>query len=310
MIANVCDCKENCFSYVKIGVKIIKNKEYYEKIKISKCNRSLIENSRKKPCDFYEEKVISTNEIIKNEDKIEDDPKQVEYETLSSNIVPKKNIITFESIKKDIINKFTFYEYPGTNYYANLNKNLLLLGYKVHIPSLETLQELKERIKKSPSNPNILHGFSKERFLSISIGDLSEEYEIDKDIYEKIYENQSKEDSFLIYKDDFIKDILKHKKKSKKKKNKRKKITEYTFGKTLENIDDTGKIDNLDTKFIDDDDEDNVEDNKNSKVDLSDDSEESKEESESSDQDKEFDMDNYSEDEEEFGNEEYDDFSD
>ena len=323
MIANICDCKENCFSYVKMGIKIINNKQYYEKIKISKCNRLLIENIRKKPCGFYEEKVISTNKINKTpedkkEDKTEDkteykigkesDKKYTDKSKKVTKKVPKKKIITVESIKKEISKKLELYEYSGTNYYANINKFLLLIGYKAHIPSLETLEDLKIRIKKPPSNPNILYGFRKELFLSISIGDLSEEYEIDKDIYEKIYENKTKEDPFLIYKENFIQNILKPKSKLKKNKNRTKKILQYTFSHSKQNeIDDNiNKIANLDNE--DNLEEQNKNDRDNNTEEESDDDESG--DDKSTNEDKEFDMEKFSDGEDQLENDEYDDFSD
>lgn len=190
----VCNCNESCFFFEK---KMVINKEGLEYVQITnvnKCNRSLAENPKKKPCNYKTTKIISEQLLNDNNDN------KVECEQ------PNIKSLTYEDVRNDIIKSLTFYNVNSTNYFGRLNNNLRILGYDMHNPPTETLDELKYRLSKPPNNKKSILYINKDSYLSQTLGE--NEYDEDKlkEYFNGIFKNV--EMSTKWKNDDNLKSIL------------------------------------------------------------------------------------------------------
>lgn len=173
----VCNCNESCFFFEK---KTVINKEGLEYVQISninKCNRSLAENPKKKPCNYKTTKIISEQLLNDNNDN------KVHYEQ------PNIKSLTYEDVRNNLIKSLTFYNVNSTNYFGRLNNNLRILGYDMHNPPTETLEELKYRLSKPPNNKKSILYINEDSYLSQTLGE--NEYDDDKlrEYYNGIFKN-------------------------------------------------------------------------------------------------------------------------
>lgn len=282
----ICYCKEPCFFFEKKTVINRERQDYKQTIIFNRCNRSLAENPKKKPCNYKTSKIIS--ETIINDGKSNENQ---DYKLSES----KKPIQTYNDIKIKIDKLLEFYNINSTNYFGRLNNYLKILGYSMHDPPTETLNELKCRLEKPPKKNKPKIYINKDSFLSQNM----EEREYDEEKLEEYYNGIFKniEISKQWKNDETLKSILTINKNTKKsKKNK--------LHKKLKNTNRTNYLNVLDD--IENKEKDIDIDNTNNEYDSSEDEEEKEERDK--DEDNEFDVDNLSEDD--YDNCEEDDFSD
>ena len=287
-----CYCNDTCYYFKKIVSNVNDDGQtYIEHYDINKCNRMLGENSRKKPCDFYNKRLVK---------KYLDNDKNSQNMGISQNLsnittvpnVKKKTLLTFKEVKDEIINLLKFYDIPNSNLLSKLNYYLNMLGYLVHDPSKETLAELNIRLLNSEINYNYIY-LNNEAHFSKCLGEPEDDdSEREKEIYENIRNNKK---PFEWTKNEFIQNIINKKvvikklKKSKKKNNKKNTNIQFT----------DIQIEN----------ENEEKEEKEEKEEEEDKKDEDSEDEEENSNDNKFDIENYTDDE--FDNDDnYDDFSD
>jgi hypothetical protein len=193
-----CNCDELCFYYKKTSVIEIDGKKYIQVHNFNKCNRSLIENSKKKPCDFnskilIEEKLVE--EKIKMNNLVVADDKSTD------------KILTHGDIRNKIYDMFKYYYIKSYNYFGNLNYYLKLIGYHAHHPPIESLSELKTRLSKKPSNITKIYT-NKESYFSHTIGEFDYDYDNEEQMIKRIKRG---DDPLEWTKNEIVQDILKRK---------------------------------------------------------------------------------------------------
>lgn len=287
---NLCKCNENCYKFEKIYNEKKENKEFLMKKTINKCNKLLSDNTKKKPCDYYDEKIEILYEIKNEEGKDkEKERKKEKEENKKKEDRLKENLLSRTNLLEKLDNMLKSYNLNCSNYFGNLNQILIQLNYEVHLPYNESLSELKIRLKKRGDKKNRIY-LCKESILSETVGEYNYDYEIECYQYDNII---NKKDVLEWTKDEEIKKILELKKrKVKKKKNKSKEIKK--LNKKLNELE------------IEDSDKDEIESDKEKGSESENESSESESEGKKDD---EFDVEIDS-DIEEIENEEYDDFSD
>lgn len=275
-----CDCNELCFFYYEIR-EVEKDNSKINRIIVNKCNRITEEGSKKKPCKFYNEK------IIEEKNKEQTNVNINVYNNNNNN--NKEPVVTYKEIRENIYKMFEVYNIKITNYFAKLNKYLHILGYSAHDPLTESLSELKYRFNNPPNKKKILYNYSKETQLTKTVEEHDFNYEEDSEILERI---KNKIDPLEWAKNDTIKfflksPIIKSKVKSKLKSKKIKTVLK-------ENLEDLVE---------------EVEEVEESEEELEDDEEENEEELDKN-KDNEFDVEQESDDDDYDDNNDYEDFSD
>ena len=285
----ICNCKESCFFFEKKTVIRKDDKDYVQIIISNRCNRSLAENPKKKPCNYKTSKIIS--EIIIND--------EIVIKKYKDDIKPIKPIKTHNDIRNKIVKLLEFYNFNSTNYFGRLNNYLKILGYSIHDPPTETLNELKCRLGKPPKKDKSKLYINKDSFLSQNMEEREYDEEKLEEYYNCIFKNI--EISKQWKNDETLKSILTINKNTKKiKKNKLHKKLHNTnrtnYLNVLYDIENKEKIINID--------------NTNNEYDSNEDEDEDKDEEkdEEKDEDNQFDVDNLSDDD--YDNCEEDDFSD
>ena len=166
-----CNCGDTC-AIITTYRKSEKDKSHIQTVQILKCNRLLGENSKKKPCNYYEENIIK--------ESVYQIP-ECTYVTSKKHSVKKQKRVTYSDIYKLVNELLNLYDTPGINYFGKLNDYLRILGYSVHEPLNETLKELKLRLSKPPIKKKNVIYMNLEAFLSKAIEDT--EYNFETEIY-------------------------------------------------------------------------------------------------------------------------------
>lgn len=276
-----CYCNESCFYYKKISVMKIEDKKYMQIHNFNRCNRLLIDNLKKKPCDF--------NSKILIEEKLLE-----EKSNNKNTIVSKHNnkILTYKDVYNIIYKMFKYYYTNSTNFIGKLNYYLKLIGYSAHDPIKETLKELKTRLLKKPVNLTKIY-INTESYFSKSEGEFNYDYDNEVKLYKTIING---DDPLKWTKNEIIQNILKRKVHNYKKSRK-----SIRYNKTKsEDCNDEQFVKN----YISDSDEDKSEEEE------SDNECEDEENNEENLKDNQFDIEEFSDDDNNLQNEEYDDFSD
>lgn len=286
----ICNCKERCFFFEKKTI-IKKEETEYKQISIfNRCNRSLAENSKKKPCNYKTSKIISET-IINNEIK-NDESKD---DKLNESDRP---VQTYNDIKIKIHKLLEFYNINSTNYFGRLNNYLKIIGYSMHDPPTETLNELRCRLEKPPKKSKSKLYINNDSFLSQNMEE--REYDEEKlgEYYNGIFKNIEISKQWKY--DETLKNILTINKNTKK-------LRKNKLHKKSPNTNSTNYLNVLD--YIENKEKDIDIDNTNNEHDNSEDEEEEEEEDKEEDKDNQFDVDNLSDDD--YDNcDDDDDFSD
>lgn len=188
-----CNCGETCSVITTYRTDNIN--EIVKTIQIKKCNRILGENTKKKPCDYYEENVL----------------KESMYETTKSTYksVKKQKCsnkkVTYRDIYILVHELLKFYNVSGINFFGKLNHYLKILNYDIHNPSNETLQELQERLSKSPTKQINYIYVNIEAFLSKSIEDTEYNHDVEVEQFKNI---KNKINPLNWVNSELVKDIL------------------------------------------------------------------------------------------------------
>ena len=258
------------------------------KVELYKCNRLRIDGVKKQPCNFNKEVYIE--DVLLSKIKLLNE-EEYDYEC--------------KKLKVNYRNKFdkllkTYNMYDSTNYYGKLNYYLQRLGYRAHDPPSESYEELLCRVSKKPTKIKSKIYTDKVSELSQAIG----EYDYDIDDENELFDNiEKKIKPFEFTEDPYIKNILSSTKNKKvSTKNNRVKLT---VNKDVTNNDVTNN--ELLLLLLEDIDEDDEEE-----LNISDDDDNENEEGEEVKKecvkDNEFDVENYSDDND--LDEDYEDFSD
>jgi len=283
-----------------------------QRIEIYKCNRLPNDGVKKQPCKFKKELIVQETPVHEtrvltkiNKNKINNN--KINNNKINNNKINKnKNVKLTLNYKNELKYILKFYSVSNfvTNFYGKLNFYLFKNGYSAHDPPYESSDELMYRISKSPIKiKNNLYIDENSQF-SQTIGEYDYDLETDKCIYKRI---QLKENLFEFTDDPYIKDLLKRK--SKINKNKKTKSKKVVIKPSVLSITSTLKsIDILKEK------EENPEENPAEKPEEKPMEEEEEEEEEDveidvNDKDNEFDVENYS-DNDDYDDNGYDDFSD
>lgn len=314
-----CNCNESCFYYKKTSIIDIDGKKYTQTHNFNKCNRLLIENSKKKPCNFnskilIEEKVVNVVNVVNVQ---EEDKEKIKIKNLvvaddkSTNISTDK-ILTHGDIRNKIYDMFEYYYIKSSNYFGNLNYYLKLIGYHVHDPTIESLSELKTRLYKKPSNITKIYT-NKESYFSHTIGEFDYDYENEQQIFKTI---KMKVDPFNWTKNEIVQDILKrkvliYKKLSKSNKsNKSVKLRKYYKLTSIEDInsDEEDEIEEKKNNYKEEREEDEENNDNEDNEDNEDDEEDDK--NSESEKDNQFDIEEFSDEDNDYDDNNYDEFSD
>ena len=230
-----CNCNELCFYYKKTSVIEIDGKKYTQVHNFNKCNRLLIENSKKKPCDFNS-KILIEEKVIQEEDK----EKIKMNNLLVADDKSTDKILTHGDIRNKIYDMFDYYYIKSSNYFGNLNYYLKLIGYHAHDPTIESLSELKTRLSKKPSNITKIYT-NKESYFSHTIGEFDYDYDNEEQMMKRIKrgDDPSEWTKNEIVQDILKRKVLKHKKLTKSKKsNKSNKSDKYIKSHKVTSIED------------------------------------------------------------------------
>ena len=303
-----CNCNELCFYYKKTSITEIDGKKYTQTHNFNKCNRLLSDNSKKKPCDFnskilIDEKVVNVQEEDKEKIKID------------SSIVNKdKNddkILTHRDIRNKINDMFEYYYIKSSNYFGNLNYYLKIIGYHSHDPTIESLSELKRRLSRKPNNVTKIY-MDKESYFSHTIGEFDYDYENEEQIFKRIKRG---DDPLKWTKNEIVQDILKRKVFIHKKLSKSSKYSKSTRPNKSIKSTDSYKV-TLIKELLKNNDEDDEKEEKEEK-DEDEEKDEEEEEDEEEDEknsenlkDNEFDVEEFSDDDNDYDDNNYEDFSD
>lgn len=207
-----CECNEPCF-FTEQTSKIIKDgDEYLQKCEVYKCNRLKGENIKKIPCNFNHSIIIK--EILL-ESKINNDS--------DDSVKCKKKFVNDKTL---IFNMLKYYNINCHNYFGKLNKYLSDIGYDIHEPEKESLTELKKRLLVIPEKKNIKIYIDNNSYFSQTIGE--QDYDEEND---KKYDNEIKKNINPLEwtNNEILQNIRERKmlnKKSKNKKSKNKKKTQ------------------------------------------------------------------------------------
>ena len=301
-----CKCNEHCYFIEKIECNIIDGIRYIEYYYIYKCNRLSIDNSKKKPCDFYSKLLIKK--------KVDENSSQTKKYIISDKCIKTNDIYTIKRIKQNINKLAKFYYKPFTNFYGTLNHNLKLLGFSVHDPQKETFEELKIRLTNPENNISHIH-LNNNSLFSQTIG----EYNYDYDEEYQMYKRVENDENILEYNKDDLDSILdiinRDKKYIKHSKNMKQKYIEKK-NKDYEDKDKNEEHEHDEDDEEDDDEEyekeDNDEENDNIENIKENDNIENIKENENIEniKENEFDVENNSDDDDYNDNDDYDDFSD
>ena len=293
----ICNCNEKCLMITKI---VLSKDDIPTKVELYKCNRLRIDGVKKQPCNFNKEVYIE--DVLLSKIKLLNE-EEYDYEC--------------KKLKVNYRNKFdqllkTYNMYDSTNYYGKLNYYLQRLGHRAHDPPSESYEELLCRVSKKPTKIKSKIYTDKVSELSQAIG----EYDYDIDDENEIFDNiEKKIKPFEFTEDPYIKNILSSTKNKKvSTKNNRLKLTvnKDVTNKDVTNKDVTNKdVTNNDVtnnelllEDIDEDDEEEL----NITDDDDNDNEEGDEVKKDCVKDNEFDVENYSDDND--LDEDYEDFSD
>lgn len=285
-----CYCNEPCFYYKKTSIVEIDCKKYMQTHNFNKCNRLPSDNTKKTPCDFNSKKLIQEKLI---EEKCDN----------QNAIVSKHNnkILTYKDVYDIIYKMLEHYYINSTNFFGKLNYYLKLIGYTVHVPTKESLEELKTRLSKRPSNLSKIY-INKESFFSKSEGEFDYDYDNEVKIFQCIIKG---EDPLNWVKDEFIQNILKRKSLKKSKKSiKSMKSMKYDNSKSDNSKSDDYIEEQLEKNSCADSDE------EKSNEEESDDEFDDEKDNVQNLKDNEFDIEEFSDDDDNLPNDEYDDFSD
>jgi len=288
----ICNCNEKCLMITKI---VLSKDDIPTKVELYKCNRLRIDGVKKQPCNFNKEVYIE--DVLLSKIKLLNE-EEYDYEC--------------KKLKVNYRNKFdkllkTYNMYDSTNYYGKLNYYLQRLGYRAHDPPSESYEELLCRVSKKPTKIKSKIYIDKVSELSQAIG----EYDYDIDDENELFDNiEKKIKPFEFTEDPYIKNILSSTK-NKKVSTKNKKVStknnrvKLTVNKDVTNNDVTNN--ELLLLLLEDIDEDDEEE-----LNISDDDDNENEEGEEVKKecvkDNEFDVENYSDDND--LDEDYEDFSD
>ena len=305
-----CNCNELCFYCKKISITEIDGKKYIQTHNINKCNRLLSDNSRKKPC-YFNSKILVEEKAV----NVENVQEKIKIDTPNKDKNVDK-ILTYRDIRNKINNMFEYYYIKSYNYFGNLNYYLKLIGYQAHDPTIESLSELKRRLSRKPNNVNKIY-MNKESYFSHTIEEFDYDYENEQQIFKKI----KRGDNPLEWtKNEIVQDILKMKVLKHKKSSKSKKSTKsikstnshkVTLIKELLKNNDNEENYELEYKEEDKEEEDKEEDKEEDEEDEEEDEEEDKDEKNSQNlKDNEFDVEEFSDDDNNYDDNNYEDFSD
>ena len=303
-----CNCNELCFYYKKTSLIEIDGKKYTQTHNFNKCNRLIGENSKKKPCNFHS-KILIDEKLVENEIK-------VESSTDSDNKKLDK-IVTYGDIRNKINDMFQHYYIKSSNYFGILNHYLKIIGYHAHDPSMESLSELKTRLSRKSSNVNKIY-INKESYFSHTVGELDYDYDNEEEILKKI---QIGDNPLAWTKNEILQDILTRKVCMHKKSNKCNKSNKSNKSIKSSNYNKVTSIKELMNKYEDEKEEQNEKENNKQKVtpyqykeneNEDEDEDEDKDEDNNSEnlKDNEFDVEEFSDDDNDYDDNNYDDFSD
>ena len=216
-----CKCNERCF--MRTQTTLIDN--ILQKKCIYKCNK--LKSDKKKPCSFYKEILLKKipihsgitciqcnwinimgnryKNIELNQDLCETCYKKIplieQNQYMCIDTSSKSDIVLFPPCKKKvkrltigdykikIQNLLQFYNMLCTNYFGKLNHYLRIVGYSVHIPTIESLEELKLRLTKKPVKLVTNLYINKEIYLSQSFREFNYNREDEETMYNNIINN-------------------------------------------------------------------------------------------------------------------------
>ena len=302
-----CNCNELCFFYKKTSIIEIDGKKYTQTHNFNKCNRLLSDNSKKKPCDFISE-ILIEEKLIEEKNKIES--------LIVENDKNNDKLLTYGDIRNKINDMLECYFIKSYNYFGNLNYYLKLIGYHAHDTTIESLSELKIRLTKKPINSTKIY-INQESSFSHTIGEFDYDYDNEEQIFNRIKIGY---DLLEWTKNKIIQDLLKtnvliHKKLPKSKKyNKFEKLTKcykVTSIEYLMNCEENNQKENDENKNANEknEDEDDDEDDEENDEENDEDDEENVKNSENL-KDNQFDIEEFSDDDNDYDENNYDDFSD
>lgn len=297
----ICDCKEKC---LLMSVTRTSKEGKSEKIERYKCNRLPSDGVKKQPCTFIKEIIIDNNIVLSERKLLHENTIISNTKNNENTQVTKSVILTKKNHLIEELNKLLkFYDTPGTNYFGKLNNYLQRLGYDIHDPPTESLDELINRLSKKPNKSKSEIFINADSVLSKTLGEFKFDLDEEKEINRRIL---LKEDPFEFKKDPFIKELLaikvvsnKSKPKSHKPKLNKPKLNKQKL---------VNKTEYLDDENIDEEDN-NSEEEVSDKEDNHDEDEDEEINNNKNNIDNEFDIENYSEDDD-FEDNEYEDFSD
>lgn len=144
----ICYCGEQA-SIITKNILVEENEKCYEceQLIISKCMRPLessqFYNTRKRPCKFYQEKIIKKFQNNK-----------IQKEVVSNNN-KNKNIIYYRNELYKLLNNYSNLIHNSFNYISKLNYYLYLFNFEQHFPNKETCEELINRVYNNVPKKNI-----------------------------------------------------------------------------------------------------------------------------------------------------------
>ena len=189
-----CDCNERCFMITKTVNSNSSNSNSsnsnssnsnssnsnssttLQKKCVYKCNR--LKSDKKKPCSYYKEMIIE-------EKPCENMPISKIYKSTNNT-----ELLTINDYKIKINRLLEYYNssgsLPSTNYFGKLNHYLKIIGHSVHIPTIESLDELKLRLSKKSIKDVIKIYINKENSLSQNFREFDYNREKEEEIYNNI----------------------------------------------------------------------------------------------------------------------------
>ena len=188
-----CYCGEICSVITTYRIDEINS--IIKTIQMKKCSRIVGENTKKKPCDYYEENILK--------ESIHEYPKSKYTLRKTKKCLAKK--VTYRDIYILVNELLKFYDVPGINFFGKLNNYLKILNYDIHSPGSETLEELKKRLSKPPTKQVNNIYVNIEAFLSKSIVDNEYNYDIEVEQFKNI---KSKINPLNWVESDLVKEIL------------------------------------------------------------------------------------------------------
>lgn len=224
----LCKCSKKCFCYTTFE----KQEDKLLKFIIYKCNY-LYNSDKKNSCDFYKKVNIKNNlddvemndniasETNEKSDKIENNENNEKNDNTiktartarTAKTARTKVIIYKEDVESKIEKLLKIYEVGGTNFFGVLNYNLNLLGYSIHQPNLETLDELVQRMNKERNimmkkDIKFNKGFIKVNKDSCYYKNIGE-HDFDEDELKCMFDKINIKETSLDWVDDDVKNIIK-----------------------------------------------------------------------------------------------------